>query len=415
MIKKLRIKLILLTMASVILVLVLMMTSINVSNYVSTANDIDRIIDRLVENDGKFEENPFNGNKNNPFDDDDNDDAENKPIPGWMGRETAFETRFFTVKFDSTTDLSVSINVTNISISEERAVALAAKVINKKRGFLDDYRYRVVTNDNVKTVYFVDCETRLEQFETFRNLSILISIGVSLLVFTVIFILSKRIVKPISDAYDRQKRFITNAAHELKTPLTIISANNEMIEISNGESELTSGINKQIVRMNNMVKNLSALSKIDETSNVKRSSFNLVEALDDMLDSFKEAFEEKNKVIEKNFTEEVIYNGDEGLIRQLFSIILDNALKYSKTKLSVKAFTQNKKIIISFINDASKIELGNLDKCFERFYRFDETRASSIDGSGIGLSIAKEIVTLHKGDIHAIGHENSLFEIKIIL
>ena len=134
-----------------------------------------------------------------------------------------------------------------------------------------------------------------------------------------------------------------------------------------------------------------------------------------MIESYSDSFNEKKKEIKKDYNEEIIYSGDEGLIRQLFSIILDNALKYSKTFLNVKAYKSGKKTIISFINDASKIEIGNLDKCFERFYRFDESRASMIEGSGIGLSIAKEIIELHKGDIHAIGHENNQFEIKIIL
>lgn len=407
MIKKLRIKLILLTMISVILVLGVMMSGIIISNYASTTRDVDMILDRLIENGGNFDPDKA------PFPEGETEDEIHNRFPRSMGRETFYETRFFYVEFRQN-DTTV-VNVANVSIDEEEALNLANKVNNKERGYLDNYRYRVVNTFDKKIIYFIDAETRLEQLSTFRNLSLLISFLVILLIFTVIFLLSKKIVKPISDAYERQKRFITNAAHELKTPLTIISANNEMIEISGGESELTDGINRQIIRMNNMVKNLSTLSKIDEEFNVKRLSFDLVETLDDVIEQFKESFEASKKTINKYYENEYKYSGDEGLFRQLFNILLDNALKYSKSKLDVKITTSGKKIIISFINDASKIDIGNLDKCFERFYRFDETRASSIDGSGIGLSIAKEIVTLHNGDIHAIGHENNIFEIKIIL
>ncbi len=407
MIKKLRIKLILLTMVSVTLVLAIIMTSVNLSNYITTTNDIDFVMDRLIENGGDFER--F---KPKEFDDDFDDD--DFPFPNGMGRETAFETRFFSVEFIYNTGAVVS-NLKNISIDEEEAIALATSVLSKERGYKDEYRYRVQsTNQSIK-VYFVDAETRLSQFHTFLLLSTLISLGSILIVFVIIFLLSKRIVKPISDAYERQKRFITNAAHELKTPLTIISANNEMIEISNGESELTLGINKQINRMNNMVKNLSTLSKIDETANVNRINFNISDALDDLINQFDESFKDKNILIKKEVDNELIYNGDEGLIRQLFSILLDNAVKYSKSYLNIKANKLNNKILISLSNDGIKIDEGNLDRCFERFYRFDETRASSIEGSGIGLSIAKEIVSLHKGEIHAIGHLNNVFEIKIIL
>ena len=409
MIKKLRIKLILLTMISVIAVLAIIMTTINVSNYVKTTNDIDSIMNKLIEHGGSFDD----------FMPDDarirtNDDANNPFRPGDMGRETPFETRFFVVTF-SLTDDTTTVNVKNISIEEDEALSLAKSVLSKERGYKNYYRYRVLVENDKINVFFVDSETRLTQITTFLNLSLLISFISIVVVFIFIFLLSKKIIKPISDAYERQKRFITNAAHELKTPLTVISANNEMIELTNGESDLTLSINKQIVRMNNMVKNLSALSKIDEESNLKKANFNLVETLDDMIESYSDSFNEKKKEIKRDYNEEIIYSGDEGLIRQLFSIILDNALKYSKTFLNVKAYKSGKKTIISFINDASKIEIGNLDKCFERFYRFDESRASMIEGSGIGLSIAKEIIELHKGDIHAIGHENNQFEIKIIL
>ncbi len=409
MIKKLRIKLILLTMISVIAVLAIIMTTINVSNYVKTTNDIDSIMNKLIEHGGSFDD----------FMPDDarirtNDDANNPFRPGDMGRETPFETRFFVVTF-SLTDDTTTVNVKNISIEEDEALSLAKSVLSKERGYKNYYRFRVLVENDKISVFFVDSETRLTQITTFLNLSLLISFISIVVVFIFIFLLSKKIIKPISDAYERQKRFITNAAHELKTPLTVISANNEMIELTNGESDLTLSINKQIVRMNNMVKNLSALSKIDEETNLKKADFNLIETLDDMIESYSDSFNEKKKEIKKDYNEEIVYSGDEGLIRQLFSIILDNALKYSKTFLNVKAYKSGKKTIISFINDASKIEIGNLDKCFERFYRFDESRASMIEGSGIGLSIAKEIIELHKGDIHAIGHENNQFEIKIIL
>ena len=409
MIKKLRIKLILLTMISVIAVLAIIMTTINVSNYVKTTNDIDSIMNKLIEHGGSFDD----------FMPDDarirtNDDANNPFRPGDMGRETPFETRFFVVTF-SLTDDTTTVNVKNISIEEDEALSLAKSVLSKERGYKNYYRFRVLKDADKINIFFVDSETRLTQITTFLNLSLLISFISIVVVFIFIFLLSKKIIKPISDAYERQKRFITNAAHELKTPLTVISANNEMIELTNGESDLTLSINKQIVRMNNMVKNLSALSKIDEETNLKKTDFNLIETLDDMIESYSDSFNEKKKEIKKDYNEEIVYSGDEGLIRQLFSIILDNALKYSKTFLNVKAYKSGKKTIISFINDASKIEIGNLDKCFERFYRFDESRASMIEGSGIGLSIAKEIIELHKGDIHAIGHENNQFEIKIIL
>ena len=202
MIKKLRIKLILITMVSVIAVLAIIMGTINISNYATTTNDIDHIIDRLIENGGSFDGfmpqeaerrvNFNNDNSNNPFG------------PNGMGRETPFETRFFVVTYDMNTDESI-VNVQNSSIEEVSALGLALSVFNKERGYKDYYRYRVVTKDNVKTFYFVNAETRLGQFITFLNLSLLISLASIVVVFVFIFLLSKRIIKPISDAYERQR------------------------------------------------------------------------------------------------------------------------------------------------------------------------------------------------------------------
>ena len=413
MIKKLRIKLILITMISVIAVLAIIMTTINVSNYVKTTNDIDSIMDKLIEHGGSFDDFIPNDSMNNNRIRINNDST--SPFrPGEMGRETPFETRFFVVTY-SFVDDTTTVNVKNISIEEDEALSLSNSVLNKERGYKNYYRFRVVKDVDKISVYFVDSETRLTQITTFLNLSLLISFISIVIVFIFIFLLSKKIIKPISDAYERQKRFINNAAHELKTPLTVISANNEMIEISSGENELTIGINKQISRMNNMVKNLSTLAKIDDTFEISKKKINIVETLDDILESVNELFKSKNIEIIKEYDTELIFSGDEGLIRQLFSIILDNAYKYAKTYLKVNAIISGSKINISFINDSNNIEEGNLDKCFERFYRFDEARATGVEGSGIGLSIAKEIIMLHKGDIHAIGHKNNIFEIKIIL
>ena len=224
MIKKLRIKLILITMISVIAVLAIIMTTINVSNYVKTTNDIDSIMDKLIEHGGSFDDFIPNDSMNNNRIRINNDST--SPFrPGEMGRETPFETRFFVVTY-SFVDDTTTVNVKNISIEEDEALSLSNSVLNKERGYKNYYRFRVVKDVDKISVYFVDSETRLTQITTFLNLSLLISFISIVIVFIFIFLLSKKIIKPISDAYERQKRFITNAAHELKTPLTVISANN---------------------------------------------------------------------------------------------------------------------------------------------------------------------------------------------
>ena len=187
-----------------------------------------------------------------------------------------------------------------------------------------------------------------------------------------------------------------------------------MLEITNGENELTDGINKQIKRLSSMVRNLTLLTKIDDISEIINKEFLATEALNDVLTTYKPIIEEKKLGIDLKIDDEVNILGDEELFKQLVSILLDNASKYAKTFIRIEML-KDSDCTLRIINDSNGIEEGNLDKCFERFYRFDSTRAEGIEGSGIGLSIAKEIVDLHKGKITALGLPNNVFEIKVIL
>ena len=226
--------------------------------------------------------------------------------------------------------------------------------------------------------------------------------------------MSKKAVKPLAEAYEKQNLFITNASHELKTPLTIISANNEMLEIENGENEYSQAINKQINKMNSMVKNLTMLSRIYESTNIFYENVDLSEVMLEIVNLYKIPF--KNKNINFNYTinNDIIIKGDIMMLKQLFASLFDNALKYTKDDFELSLVKQSNKIVCTFTNNSYDIKKGNLDKCFERFYRLEEVRGSMIEGSGIGLSLAKEITYLHKGTIEAFAPEDNIFTIKLV-
>lgn len=400
MIKKLRIRFIIITMASVFIVLAIIITAINIMNYSNVKSYSDKVLVEISENDGRF------GNFGGP--------KPNEPFGNHFNEETPFETRFFTVTiFDD--NRFIDVNVSQIAaIDRAKAIEYANSVIDDDKGYIDSYRYMVTKYTDKTLVVFVDCTRQLSQANMFLLYSLIISSLGVLCIFLLVFFLSKRVVKPMALSYEKQRMFITNASHELKTPLTIISANNEMIEIENGQNECTLAISKQIVKMNSMVKNLVTLSRLEESSYELKEELDLGEILLDVLAMFEASLEIKK--IDKRITieDKVFYKGNESLIRQLLYIIIDNAVKYSNSFIDVSLSRVNKNIII-ISNDADNIRTGVLDECFERFYRMDSARASNIDGSGIGLSIAKEIVNLHKGVINAYGTEDNVFSIKIIL
>ena len=403
MIKKLRIKFVIISMISILIVLSIIMFSINISNYQSVSNQTDDILNTLYENGGEF----FKNNEFPPKDDIKDKDKKNP--------EMMYETRYFTVKIkeDSSGNKTYEVHMDFIKAieSEEKAISYANKALNSyKRGYIGVYRYLYGTKDNETIIIFVDCTRGLDNAKSFLISSLIISTLGYIGVFLLILLASRYVFKPVDEAYQKQKRFISNASHELKTPLTIISANNELIELEHGPDESTNAINRQIKRLNQMVSSLSLLSKLEEKKKIDNvSKFSLSEAVVDTIDDLNIS---SKIILDLKINENITYVGEEGLIRQLISIVLDNAIKYSESFIKIDLYNDNKNIIFEVINDCYEIEDGNHSEVFERFYRSDNIR-SKTEGSGIGLSIAKEIIDLHKATITAIAINNT-FKIKIV-
>ena len=402
MIKKLRQKFILISFLSVFVLLAAILSTVNIVNYVRVANEADAITLVLAENEGRFP------GQNNPR------PGEGSEMPG--GKETPFDSRYFTVTYRD--DSVVSFNLGFIaSVDETKAKEMAASAYARKGvGFYDVFRYRVSEkNDGTTIVIFLDYSRQLSPTMTFLWMSLLVG-GIGLaLVLAALILVSKKVVAPIVKSQEQQKRFVADAAHELKTPLTIISANNEILEIENGENESTTAINHQVERMRQMVQNLTSLARLEtEKSKVIFARFDLSGAAKEVASSFVSAFENTKKSLTLSIEDGLTYQGEEGAIRNLISIFLDNALKYSLTRCEFSLKKENKAIVIECRNDAKEIGDGNQNQVFDRFYRSSSVRGSSIEGSGIGLSIAKEIADLHKARIKAYG-ENGDFCIKVTL
>ena len=421
MIKKLRIKFIVISMISILIVLFVIICGINISNYVSVSNNADNILKTLYENGGRFKKRdrfPDSGEEYEPAeteaqtDDDRYENMEKNP-------EMPYETRFFTVLIKTDEDNNKTYDVIMDFIkaveTKEEAINYASKVLTRdnNKGYVGVYRYLHETNDEGTIVIFVDCRRGLDNASNFLKSSLIISIVGYICVFALIVLASKYVFKPVDEAYQKQKRFISNASHELKTPLTIISANNEIIEMIHGEDESTDAINRQVKRLNQMVTSLSLLTKLSEIKKLDKTSiFNLSDAINDVI-ADTNILNYDDKKIELKIDSNISFNGEEGLIRQLVSIILDNAIKYSNTYVNINLYNNGKNIIFETINDCYQIDDGYHNEVFERFYRSDNIR-SKTEGSGIGLSIAKEIVDLHKGKILANSINNN-FKIEVIL
>ena len=419
MIRDLRKKFILVAMLSTMLVLTAIMGVVNFSNYREMLDRADEMTALLEQNDGKFPEEP------SWHEQDDTETPPAKPENDEKNKsrfsvETPFETRYFTVTVDENGEVTDCDLDRIAAVDEETAeeYTQTAQQKNKTTGFQGIYRYRVTETEDGAKYVFLDCRREISNFRTVLVTTISVSLLGLAAVFVLVVIFSRMVFRPVEESIQKQKRFITDASHELKTPLTIIDANIEVMEMESGESQWTKSTRKQIQRLSGLVQQLVTLSRLDEEKGLEeKCEFNLSEAVSECVQPYESLAQTREKNLTLNIEEDITYTGDERSIRQLAGILMDNAVKYSSENgnITLTLKKKGKKIFLEVYNDADDLPQGKLDVLFERFYRLDSSRNSGTGGSGIGLSMAKAIVQAHKGKITAENKNGRGLTITVIL
>lgn len=490
MLKKLRRKFIAIAMLSVSIVLIAIVGTINIANYISTNEALDARLKLIAGNGGTFPDlleqknMGVEGNKTdsinkgtptlkeppsgktdvqppedmNQADLNENDIKENDLKRHGISPESQFDTRYFTVTINSNGEVE-NIDTSKIaSVSSENAAQYAKKLWKSgkkgdgKNGFSESFKYMTVCEGGSTMYIFLSCQRELSTIRTY----VLASVGISVfglgVVFVMIYFFSGKILKPVSESYEKQKRFITDASHEIKTPLTIIDANTEVIEMMEGENEWTSSTRKQVARLTSLTEKLVFLSRMDEeATKLEMLEFSLSDAILDTAEPFKTVARTKGKKLTIDVTDGILYTGDEKTIRQLVSILLDNAMKYSgcsnagfekgninknnlnktiqtqndcattinpapEIEISLKQSGKNRIITVwNTVDETANIKKGRQDILFERFYRTDTSHNSKTGGFGIGLSAAYAIVKAHKGKITAESKDGRSIKFTIVL
>lgn len=393
MIKKLQHKFILITMLSLLLVMVLLVGSINVINLYQMERKISGTIQFLSENQGKFPK--YDKKKIHP----------DEPKFGFeMNEETPFETRYFVVMVDEDGNVQ-EIDTSHIAaVTSNDAQEYATTVLSnsKKIGYKGIYKYSVIEQTDGYMLIFMDCRSKIQTAKLFLLTSCAVALVTLILMFILVSIFSKRAIKPIIESAEKQKQFITDAGHEIKTPIAIISANADVLELTGGKSEWITSIRNQTNRLDKLVKNLLMLSKMEE-GNIKMifTDLDLSKTVYEAADPFVTMAEMQNKKLLMDIQQGIKIHGDESSMQQLISTLADNALKYSDNEGTIKISlnTTKKGIKLEIFNTTDEIDTENLDKLFDRFYRADSSRSRETGGYGIGLSIAKSIVEAHHGKI----------------
>ena len=320
--------------------------------------------------------------------------------------DSSYRTRFFRIFLDEDKKVT-NVNLDHIAAVDEKKAVRMTKMAMLRRGkvgLVGSYRYRKEYKDGqVRSIIFLDCKEN----QSFYHLAVTITITVSTLLtclITVIFaIASKRAVRPFEINSNRQKQFITDASHELKTPLAIISANAEVLQYKGDGNEWTQNIIDQTKHMGKLINQLLVLAKLDEVQEKsEKQEADLKLLLEETIEPFEEVATQKKVTLKLHLEEGVTIRVNREQIAQLVSILTENAAKYvNDGGKIVWRLTKTQHGAVLVVKNTTEKELPDTKRMFDRFYRRDSSRSSKTGGQGIGLSIAKKIVDSHKGSITA--------------
>ena len=343
-------------------------------------------------------------------------DTQNRTLANGISTEIPYESRFFVVSVYS--DGTMSANLGHIaSIGEASAMQMASNALKagQSRGFVGDFRYSVSHHNGITTVTFLDRGRQMDQLRT-----LVIGIGMSeAAVFAVMLVLitiwSKHAVMPIAESYAKQRRFIADAGHDIKTPIAVIQADAEVLGIDYGyDNEWLRSIKEQCKKMDGLVNDLMLITKLDmsgmgtphnhDDARLGKSTIDFSGIVSAEACTYMSVARTMGKTLTVNVSDGIRVDGDEKGARRLISILCDNAMKYSSdgSNVSVTLREQKGNAVLAVTNTVEDVDRASIDKWFDRFYREDTVRNHDRgDGYGIGLSIAKAVVTDMGGSIDA--------------
>ncbi|MBQ8182744.1 MAG: HAMP domain-containing histidine kinase [Clostridia bacterium] len=414
MIKKLKIKFICLAMVSLFLLLTIVVAGMNIINYNSVVAEADRTLEFMSQNKGGFPD--FEpGGKGAPL------MPTEKPLPEHMSPETPYESRYFSVLITDSGEVLQTETSRIASIDEDTAKEYALKALNSKKlsGFADEFRYAVSREGEGWRITFLNCGRNLDSFYRFLCASVGMAAAGFLLISLIISFFANRFVRPVAQSYEKQRQFITDAGHELKTPLTIINANVDILEMDIESNECLADIRQQTERLTTLTNDLVYLARLEEAEKkLKKIELPISELVSETAESFRALAQTRGIKFVCNVEPMLSAEGDFKSLQQLVCVLTDNAGKYTTDGgvVEVSLAKQSKYIRLKIFNTTAQPVNGKeLQYVFDRFYRSDPSRNSETGGHGIGLSVAKAIVEAHNGKIKASTPDEKSFEIIVHL
>lgn len=401
MIKKLQTRFTLITMLAITAIFILLFVSIFVIVSDQNERQTQRTLEHIVQNDGQ------------PVQREEGASRQQAPLPGDMpppgirglsNEELSRFTRFFLVRIDEAGNiLSTDSNAVDFFTDEQISKYTAAAIgQDKPFGKIGDFQYVSQPKEYGQIIIFADKTMENNMQANFFAIVFFITCGAIALLYFVVRKLSAFAIKPVKEAFDRQKRFVSDASHELKTPISIIAANADVLTGDIGENKWLTNIHQQAERMNELIRQLLDLSKLDENAEgTALSKYSLSEEASNIFLSYESVAFEKEIDYSYHVEGGIHYTGDPEDLRKLLAIMLDNAFKYVNTdgKVDATVLQKGKKVQINIFNTGEGIDKAEQEKIFERFYRKDPSRSTKTGGHGLGLSIAQSITGRYGGKI----------------
>lgn len=420
MIQKFRWKFIATSVAALLMVLMITLGGLVGVTRIQSQNEVNRVLTALVKNEGRLSPRnaqPAFGNQHDPIN--------RNFFGGSYNPEAVYQYRYFAVTVDSSHRVNVinDNNVYKIKNTQIKNITRQALAMHQDSGTVEvgqnQYAYRVAKNSTGQTmVVFLNETLIFNRFWLLFRVSIVLGIGALIIFALVLILVSGKAIKPIVDTYRKQQEFITNAGHELKTPLAVISANTEMEEMLGDSSEWNESTKEQVAKLTKLIDRLISLARAGETGEITLSKVNFSQIVEDTTQDFKSVMKKNNFTYQVSVREGINVIAEKHSLSEVVNILLDNARKYcdpdGKIKVSLSKSTLSKNAILRVSNTFKEGKNVDYSHFFDRFYREDESHNSKKGGFGIGLSMARELVEAFRGRI-SVSHKGEDIVFTVVL
>ena len=456
MIKRLKRRIILLVLAGLLLASAGLVIAINWMNWNSLEQQASAVLDMLAENGGqrpiqlmRLEERDFDPNMTPPPMTERGETppaprngGDWSPDPGWAGstppgfaanggrfarssrgwnnnlQNAANLSNYFTAILNTDGTVTEWSSEREDLYTDEEVAALAESALasGRETGRVDSQFYRLTQRNGQRMLIVIDRSLEMQNAAHVLELTALVAVIEDALLSLGAVWLIRRMVKPVDEAMEKQKQFVWDASHELKTPLAVISANAEALSAEVGESKPLEYIQSEVQRTDKLIQNLLTLARMEKgTVQAQHAKFDLSRAVMEVVLPFESAVFEAGKTMNMDIPDGIEYTGDGEMIKQLAVILLSNAQKYSDEggTIDLSLEVKGEKRLLKVHNTGPAISEADQQKIFDRFYRVDSSHNRDIEGNGLGLAIAQSIVAIHKGKItvHSTEGEGTTFTV----